>query len=65
MLKTKSLLDVIVNIIMAIIYCSVACYFVSIRTNIVHAIITILSFVIGAIVYFKLSFGKTKEEAKQ
>ena len=59
--KTNNLLDGIMYIIMGIIYCAVAVYFVSIRTNIVHAIITILSFVVGAIAYFKLSFRKTTE----
>ena len=62
--KTNNLLDGIMYIIMGIIYCAVAVYFVSIRTNIVHAIITILSFVVGAIAYFKLSFRKTTEEVK-
>ena len=36
--KTNNLLDGIMYIIMGIIYCAVAVYFVSIRTNIVHAI---------------------------
>ncbi|MGN1033785.1 MAG: hypothetical protein ACI4PU_09945 [Intestinibacter sp.] len=63
-IKTNNLLDGIVYIIMAIIYCSVAAYFVSIRTNIVHAVITILSFVVGAIAYFKLSFRKAADESK-
>ena len=43
--KTNNLLDAIVYVVMGIIYCAVAVYFVSIRTNVVHAIITILSFV--------------------
>lgn len=64
MIKTNNLLDGIVYIIMAIIYCSVAAYFVSIRTNVVHAAITILSFVVGAIAYFKLSFRKVADESK-
>ena len=62
--KTNNLLDGIMYIIMGIIYCAVAVYFVSIRTNIVHAIITILSFVVGAIAYFKLSFRKTTDDVK-
>ena len=62
--KTNNLLDGIMYIIMGIIYCAVAVYFVSSRTNIVHAIITILSFVVGAIAYFKLSFRKTTDEVK-
>lgn len=64
-LKTSSLLDKVACIIMAMIYCSVAAYFVSIRTNVVDAIITILSFVIGAIIYFKLSFRKVSDEVKR
>lgn len=64
-LKTSSLLDKIAYIIMAMIYCSVAAYFVSIRTNVVDAIITILSFVIGAIIYFKLSFRKVSDEVER
>ena len=62
--KTNNLLDGIMYIIMGIIYCAEAVYFVSIRTNIVHAIIIILSFVVGAIAYFKLSFRKTTDEVK-
>ena len=62
--KTNNLLDGIMYIIRGIIYCAVAVYFVSFRTNIVHAIITILSFVVGAIAYFKLSFRKTTDEVK-
>ena len=63
--KTNNLLDAIVYVVMGIIYCAVAVYFVSIRTNVVHAIITILSFVVGAIAYFKLSFRQTTDEVKQ
>ena len=60
MLKTKNLSDVIVHIIMAIIYCSVAFYFMSIRTNLFQVAVTAISFILGALLYFKLSFKKPK-----
>lgn len=60
MLKTKNLSDMIVYIIMAIIYCSVAFYFVSIRTNLFQVAVTIISFILGALLYFKLSFKEQK-----
>ena len=41
--KTNNLSDVIAFIIMAIIYCSVAFYFISIGTNINQVIFTIVS----------------------
>lgn len=66
MSKINNLSNVIAYIIMAIIYCSVAFYFISIRTSVDQVIFTIMSFVVGAWAYFKLSFKKQKtDEAKQ
>ena len=65
--KTNSLSNVITYIIMAMIYCSVALYFISKGTNINQTIFTIVSFAVGAFAYFKLSFKKktTTDEIKQ
>ena len=52
--KTNSLSNVITYIIMAMIYCSVALYFISKGTNINQTIFTIVSFAVGAFAYFKL-----------
>lgn len=64
--KTNNLSDIITYIIMAIIYCSVALYFISQGTNINQIIFTIVSFGVGAFAYFKLSFKKktTTDEIK-
>ena len=64
--KTNSLSNVITYIIMAMIYCSVALYFISKGTNINQTIFTIVSFAVGAFDYFKLSFKKktTTDEIK-
>lgn len=64
--KTNSLSNVITYIIMAMIYCSVALYFISKGTNIKQTIFTIVSFAVGAFAYFKLSFKKktTTDEIK-
>lgn len=65
MFKTNNLSDVIAFIIMAIIYCSVAFYFISIGTSTNQVIFTIVSFVLGAFVYLKMSFKRAKtNEAK-
>ena len=56
--KTTNLSNVITYIIMAIIYCSVAFYFISIGTNLNQIMFTIISFAVGAWAYFKLSFKK-------
>ncbi len=56
--KTDNLLDVIMYIVMAIIYCSVAFYFISIGKNLNQIMFTIISFAVGALAYFKLSFKK-------
>ena len=63
--KTNSLSNVITYIIMAMIYCSVALYFISKGTNINQTIFTIVSFAVGAFA-FKLSFKKktTTDEIK-
>ncbi|MBU5336770.1 hypothetical protein [Intestinibacter bartlettii] len=64
--KTTNLSNVITYIIMAIIYCSVAFYFISIGTNLNQIMFTIISFAVGAWAYFKLSFKKkpTTNEVK-
>ena len=65
--KTNCLSDVIAYVTMAIIYCSVAFYFISIGTNVNQVMFTIISFVVGAFAYFKLSFKKkttTTDEVK-
>ena len=60
--KTNNLSDVIAFIIMAIIYCSVAFYFISIGTNINQVIFTIVSFGVGAFVYLRMSSKKAKTD---
>ena len=65
--KTNCLSDVIAYVTMAIIYCSVAFYFISIGTNVNQVMFTIISFAVGAFAYFKLSFKKkttTTDEVK-
>lgn len=65
--KTNSLSNIIAYVTMAIIYCSVAFYFISIGTNINQIMFTIISFAVGALAYFKLSFKKettTTDEVK-
>ena len=64
--KTNSLSNVITYIIMAMIYCSVALYFISKGKNINQTIFKIVSFAVGAFDYFKLSFKKktTTDEIK-
>ena len=65
--KTNSLSNIVAYVTMAIIYCSVAFYFISIGTNINQIMFTIISFAVGALAYVKLSFKKettTTEEVK-
>lgn len=64
--KTNNLSNVLTYIVMAVLYCSVAFYFISKGTNINQIIFTIVSFAVGAFAYFKLSFKKktTTDEIK-
>ena len=65
--KTNSLSNIVAYVTMAIIYCSVAFYFISIGTNINQIMFTIISFAVGALAYVKLSFNKettTTDEVK-
>ena len=65
--KTNSLSNIVAYVTMAIIYCSVAFYFISIGTNINQIMFTIISFAVGALAYVKLSFKKkttTTDEVK-
>lgn len=64
MLKKKEfkLSSLLAYILMAVIYCSVAIYFISIRTNMIQIGLTIGTFVLGAIFYFKISFKQTLEK---
>lgn len=64
--KTTNLSNILTYIIMAIIYCSVALYFISKGTNMNQIMFTIVSFSVGALAYFKMSFKKktTADEIK-
>lgn len=62
MLKSNNLSDVVAYIIMAVVYCSVAIYFVSLRTSVTQVVLTLASFIVGAIFYFRLTFKHIKEE---
>lgn len=62
MSKSNNLSDVVAYLIMAVVYFSVAIYFVSLRTSVVQVVLTLASFIIGAIFYFKLTFKHIKEE---
>ena len=64
--KTNNLSNIVTYIVMAMLYCSVALYFVPKGTNMNQIMFTIISFAVGAVAYFKLSFKKklTTDEVK-